>query len=146
MHRLHNTILSLQKFTPELNSALNQPYDFKQLENPNPLISIIEAARIANQLVEHILAFDQDGTRARSGISRLTLLRAGVDSRAFVELYEAFLRDLLDGGECGKEVRIHEARFWDFWRAMEWSVGRLMDDLRVVMMSSYFCGAARGGA
>lgn len=133
--RLLQSLLNITTYTPKLDSVLLRSGSFEDDTTPNIPGLLLEGARLANQLVEDLIAFDTEGLRIRCGVPRLVVFRAGVDARAFVEMYEAFNRDCIDGvvvegASCGgKEEVLRERAFWSLWHALERSVQTLVEHL-----------------
>lgn len=124
--RLLTSLLNIASFTPKLESVLLRSGYF---EPDTGTIAIpyllLEGARLANQLVEDLVAFDIEA-RTQMNVPRFPIFRAGVDARTFVELYEAFNRDCIDGVEASKEGISRQRDFLGFWHGLERSARRLV--------------------
>lgn len=128
-NRLRQSLLNITTFTLKFDSIILR---YGSLEDDDTTLDtsclLLEGARLANQLIEDLIAFDIDG-RTQRGVPRFPVSRAGVDGRAFVELYEAFNRECIDGMEGYKEAKLRERAFYGFWHALERSSGASMGHL-----------------
>lgn len=119
--RLLAFLLSVLSFSHNFNTLSYSPLN--AVSDSDPSIPLLEAARLANQLLEHILAYD-DFHRTLSPQTqqdlnlRLALFRTGVECRAFVELFMALQKEEVDGNLEGKRGLLRSGAFGEFWDSL----------------------------
>ena len=123
--RLCRSLFSILSFPHNFN---NPSYNsLNAYSDSDPSIPLLEAARLANQLLEHILAYDdfnrtlppptQNQTQDDLNL-RLALFRTGVECRAFVELFMALQKEEVDGNLEGKTGLLRSGAFGEFWGSL----------------------------
>lgn len=135
--RLLQSLLNITIYTPKLDSVLLRLGSFEDDTTPD-IPYLLEGARLANQLVEDLIAFDTDGLQIQCGVSKLVVFRPGVDARAFVEMCKVFNRGCIDGvvvegpSSVKKESVLTERGFLVLWHPLERSVKAVVEYLWVL--------------
>ena len=125
--RLRASLLNVTAFPLDFNSILFCSSKSQETSTLSVHCLLLEGARLANQLVEDLIAFDLDG-RTAARVPRLPFFHAGVDSRAYVELYEAHNRDCIDGmGLACQELEKSRSQYFQLsWQGLVRSVRTLL--------------------
>ncbi|KAF2161803.1 hypothetical protein M409DRAFT_27859 [Zasmidium cellare ATCC 36951] len=121
---LLHSLLQIPAFAPKLTIAL---LNSGSSTDSNLPALLHEAARLANQLVADLIAFDTSGHREECNVSRSAVMKVGIEARAFVEMYEAWVRDCVDGVGFAKEEVGREKGLMEFWGALVREVEGLVE-------------------